>query len=78
MDNQLLNRITINPEICQGRPTVRNTRYSVDLILDLLSSGMSENEIIEDYPALEINDIRACLAFASKLSKVKSVNRIVA
>jgi uncharacterized protein (DUF433 family) len=78
MDKQLLNRITINPEICQGRPTIRNTRYSVDLILDLLSSGMSENEIIEDYPALEIKDIRACLAFASKLSKVKSVNRIVA
>ena len=78
MDNQLLNRITINTEICQGRPTIRNTRYTVDLILDLLSAGMSEAEIIDDYPALEILDIKACLAFASRLSKVKSVNRIVA
>ena len=78
MDNQLLNRITINTEICQGRPTIRNTRYTVDLILDLLSAGMSEAEIIDDYPALEIPDIKACLAFASRLSMVKSVNRIVA
>ena len=78
MNRQLLTRITINPEICQGKPTIRNTRYTVDLVLDLLSSGMSESEIIEDYPALEPNDIRACLSFASLLSKVKTVQRIVA
>ena len=78
MERKLLDRITINPEICNGRPTIRNTRYTVDLILDLLSSGMSENEIIEDYPAIESEDIKACLAFASKIFKVKSVNRIVA
>jgi uncharacterized protein (DUF433 family) len=67
MDKQLLTRITINPEICQGKPTIRNTRYTVDMILDLLPSGMSEIEIIEDYPALESNDIKACLSFASQL-----------
>ncbi len=78
MDKELINRITINAEICHGRPTIRNTRYTVDLILDLLSSGMSENDIIEDYPALEVKDIKACLSFASQLSKVKSLNRIVA
>ena len=78
MDKQLKKRITINPDICHGRPTIQNTRYTVDLLLDLLSSGMSEKEIIEDYPALEIKDIKACLAFASQLSKVKSVNRIIA
>jgi uncharacterized protein (DUF433 family) len=78
MDKLLKNRITINPEICQGRPTIRNTRYTVDLILDLLSAGMSESEIMDDYPALEPLDIKACLAFASQLSKVKSINRIVA
>jgi uncharacterized protein (DUF433 family) len=78
MDKQLKNRITINPDICQGRPTIRNTRYTVDLILDLLSSGMSEEDIIQDYPALEIKDIKACLAFASQLTKVKSINKIVA
>lgn len=78
MEKQLINRITINPEICHGRPTIRNTRYTVDLILDLLSSGMSESDIIDDYPALEVKDIKACLSFASQLSKVKSVSRIVA
>lgn len=74
----MIDRITINPEICNGRPTIRNTRYTVDLILDLLSAGMNDAEIIEDYPALEINDIKACLSFASQLSKVKTIHRIVA
>jgi uncharacterized protein (DUF433 family) len=78
MNRQLLSRITINPEICQGRPAIRNTRYTVDLILDLLSAGMNEAEIIEDYPALEPDDIKACLSFASQLSKVKTVQRFVA
>ena len=78
MDKQLISRITINPEICHGKPTIRNTRYTVDLILDLLSAGMSEAEIIEDYPALESEDIKACLTFASQLTKVKSIQRIVA
>ena len=78
MDKQLISRITINPEICHGKPTIRNTRYTVELILDLLSSGMSEAEIIEDYPALEPMDIKACLTFASQLTKVKSIQRIVA
>jgi uncharacterized protein (DUF433 family) len=78
MEKQLKKRITINPDVCHGRPTIRNTRYTVDLLLDLLSSGMSEDDIIKDYPALELKDIKACLAFASQLSKVKSVNRVVA
>lgn len=78
MDRKLLTRITINPDICQGKPTIRNTRYTVDLILDLLSAGMAESDIIDDYPALEQQDIKACLAFASQLSKFKSAQRIVA
>jgi len=72
----LLNRITINPEICHGKPTIRNMRYPVELILDLLSSGMTHEEIIEDYPAIQDDDIRACLAFASRLTKVKSIHKI--
>ncbi len=52
----LINRITINPDICHGKPTIRNMRYPVELILDLLSSGMSVSEIIEDYPALVEED----------------------
>ena len=73
-----LDRITINPEICHGKPSIRNTRYTVGLILDLLSAGMTEKEIINDYPALDAQDIRACLAFASKLLKVKTIQKIVA
>lgn len=72
----LLNRITINYQICHGKPTVRNMRYPVELILDLLSSGMSSKEIIEDYPALEEDDINACLAYASRLIKIKAIHKI--
>ena len=67
---KLLSRITINPEICHGRPTIRNMRYTVELILELLSSGMTRQEIIKDYPALEEDDINACLIFASRLTKI--------
>ena len=74
----LINRITINPDICHGKPSIRNMRYPVELILDLRSSGMTYREIIEDYSALEDDDIKACLAFASRLTKVKSIHKIVA
>ena len=68
----LLDRITLNPEICHGKPTIRNKRYTVDLILDLLTSGMSDSEILVDYPALEKDDIIACLAYAAKLTRTKT------
>lgn len=71
-------RITINPEICHGKPAIRNTRYTVEFILDLLSSGMTNSEIIADYPALEEDDISACLDFAARLTKVKSIYKVVA
>ena len=66
MESSLIERITLNPEICHGKPTIRNKRYTVDMVLDLVSSGMTEQEILEDYPALEHLDIMACLAYASK------------
>lgn len=74
----LIDRITINPEVCHGKPTIRNMRYTVELILDLLSSGMTNAEILLDYPALEDEDIKACLSFASRLTKVKSISKIIA
>ena len=74
----LLSRITINPEICHGKPTIRESRYTVELILDLLSAGMTSSEIIKDYPTLEQKDIQACLAFASRLTKIKSIYKVVA
>lgn len=63
MDN-LLTRITINPDICHGKPVVRNMRWPVEVILDMLSAGMSVEEIIEDHPELEKEDILAALRFA--------------
>ena len=77
MENYL-SRITINPEICHGKPTIRNMRYPVEMILDLLSAGMSSEEIIADYSAIEQEDIQACLQFASRLTKIKSIHSVVA
>ena len=78
MENDLLHRITLNPDIHHGKPTIRNKRYPVELILDLLSAGMTHQEILDDYPTLEENDIRACLAYASVLTRVRSIYRVVA
>lgn len=78
MEKSLLQRITLNPDICHGKPTIRNRRYPVELILDLLSAGMTHQEILTDYPALEEEDIRACLAYASRLTSVKSIHRVLA
>ena len=77
MEN-LLARITLNPDVCFGKPTIRNMRYPVEMVLDLLSAGMSSNEILDDYPDLEITDIQACLLFASRLTKISSVSRVIA
>ena len=74
--NNLLDRITINPNILFGKPSIRNKRYPVTLILDLLSAGMSTQEILEDYEDLEDQDILACLVYASRLSEVKSIHKL--
>ena len=72
-----LSRITMNPDICHGKPIIRDMRYPVEMILDLLSAGMSVEEIITDYPAITKEDIQACLQFASQLTKVKSIRAVV-
>ena len=72
----LIDRITVNSEICHGKPTIRNMRYPVELILDLMASGMTQDEILEDYPSLEPDDSKACLAYASIISRVKSIHRV--
>jgi uncharacterized protein (DUF433 family) len=74
----LIDRITINADICHGKPTIRNMRYSVEMLLELLSSGMTWDEIMEDYPAIEQDDIRACLLFATQLARVKTVHKLIA
>lgn len=76
--SELLDRITINPEILFGKPSIRNMRYPVSMILDLLSAGMTNEEILADYPDLELEDIQACLAFAAKLADIESITKIKA
>lgn len=76
MSEELINRITINPEICHGKPTIRGLRYPVDNILELLASGMTIEELLEDYPDLEKEDFLACIDYAAKLTKIKSIYRI--
>lgn len=62
-----LERITIHSEICHGKPCIRGMRWPVEVILDLLGSEMTINEILEDHPELEKEDILACLNFARVL-----------
>lgn len=61
---ELLDRITARPEVFGGKPIVRDMRISVELILSLLAHGVSQEELLEDYPRLEPDDIRACVAYA--------------
>ena len=76
MENKLLKRITYNQDICHGKPCIRGLRYPVEFVLELLSAGMTSEEILEDYEDLELEDIQAVLLFAARLSQIKSIHKI--
>ncbi len=79
MNNQeLLNRITINPNLAFGKPTIRGLRYSVEWLLETLSSGMTIEEILLDYEDLQPEDIQAVLRYAARLSQVKRMSVVIA
>lgn len=65
-DQELLNRITINPEVMVGKPVIKGTRLTIEYILNLLAHGATVTEILEEYEDLVEADIRACLLFASR------------
>ena len=67
MEN-LMNRISVNPEICNGKPIIRGMRITVSSILDFLAAGETSTKILKAYPVLEKEDIMACLEFASKVA----------
>lgn len=69
----LLNRITIHPDICHGKPVIRGLRYPVESMLELLSSGMSISDILADYEDLDHEDLLAVLEYAMRLSQVKQI-----
>ncbi len=71
---ELLDRISIDPEICGGKPCIRGHRIWVSLILDFLASGMTTEEILDSYPQLSTEDIRACVAYGSEMTRVRTVH----
>jgi uncharacterized protein (DUF433 family) len=73
MVDRLLQRITHDRNICHGKPCIRGLRYPVEFVLELLSSGMTTEEILADYDDLEAEDIQGVLLFAARLSQVKSL-----
>lgn len=75
MDKQeLLNRISVNPYVCFGKPCIKGHRIWVSMILDLLASGATTDEIIGDYPQLEKEDILACIAYGAEMSRERYVD----
>ena len=72
----LLSRITIDPAVCHGKPCVRGLRYPVETLLELLSSGMTIDEILADYEDLERDDLLAVLAFAARLARIRRLHPV--
>jgi uncharacterized protein (DUF433 family) len=76
--DELLARITIDPDICHGKPCIRGLRYPVEIMLEMLTSGMTMEDILADYDDLERDDLYAVLAYATRLSQIKRVQAIAA
>ena len=74
--SHLLDRITMDPQVCHGKPVIRGLRYPVETMLELLSAGMTIEEILADYEDLEREDLLAVLAFAMRLSQVKRMEPV--
>jgi len=74
MTPEILNRIWVDPARCGGRPCIRGHRIWVSLVVDLLASGATEDDILEEYPGIEREDILACLAYASEIARERFVS----
>ena len=71
--DQLLARISIDPNVCFGKPCIRGHRIWVSLVLDLLADGMTSEEIIGEYPTLQAEDIRACVAYGAEMARERFI-----
>lgn len=71
---ELLKRIAIDPNVCFGKPCIRGHRIWVSLILDLLASGMTVDEVLAEYPQLTKDDILACIAYGSEMTRERTVD----
>ena len=75
MDKQaLLARISIDPDICFGKPCIRGHRIWVSLVLDLLASGLTVEEVVNRYPGIEEDDVLACIAYGAEMSRDRYVD----
>ncbi|MFO1484622.1 MAG: DUF433 domain-containing protein [Verrucomicrobiaceae bacterium] len=72
-ERSLLSRITSSPDVCHGKPCIRGLRYPVEFLLELLSSGMTNEEILADYEDLEADDLMAAIAWAARLTRTKRI-----
>ncbi|MDJ0676716.1 MAG: DUF433 domain-containing protein [Calothrix sp. MO_167.B42] len=73
---ELLDRITLNPQVMNGKPTIRNMRFSVAQMLELLAGGMSFQEILNDYPYIEKEDIQASLKYAALIANARTIRTL--
>ncbi len=73
-NSQLLSRISIDPNICFGKPCIKGHRIWVSLMLDFLANGMTIPEILTDYPQLQAEDILACIAYGAEMSRERFVD----
>ncbi len=71
--DDILARISIDPNVCFGKPCIRGHRIWVSLILDRLAGGDTQDDILADYPQLTVDDIRACIAYAAELARERTV-----
>jgi uncharacterized protein (DUF433 family) len=73
----LLSRITIDPEVCHGKPVIRHLRYPVESLLEYLAGGDTFEDLLTEFPDLERDDLRACLEFAAESLKLKSQHLVL-
>ena len=75
--SELLARITIDPEVCHGKPAIRHLRYPVESMLEYLAADDTFEDLLEEFPDLEREDLRACLEFATQSLKLRSQHLVL-
>ena len=77
-EKELLDRITIDPAVCHGKPCIRGLRYPVEFILEMLSGPTTPAQFLKEYPDLQEDDLKAALAYAAKMSRTKRFETLTA
>jgi uncharacterized protein (DUF433 family) len=71
--NDIIEKIKVNPEVCHGKPVIRDTRYTVESMIEYLAGGDSIDDILDEFPDLDREDLLACLAFAAQSMRFKDI-----